>query len=51
MLCIYYSEMCDILHAPCLTLFPHLDTPVTWSFGLQPYGVVMPKAQGYIVSS
>ena len=31
--------------------FLHLGTPVAWSFRLQPYEVVMPEAQGYIVSS
>ena len=36
---------------PCLTLFPHLGTPIAWSFGFQPYGVAMPEAHRYIVSS
>ena len=36
---------------PCLTLFLHLGTPVAYVIQLQPYGVEMPEAQGYIVSS
>ena len=36
---------------PCLTLSLHLGTPVAYVIQLQPYGVVMPEAQGYIVSS
>ena len=36
---------------PCLTLFSHLGTPVAWSFRFQPYGVAMPEAHRYIVSS
>ena len=30
---------------------PHLGTPVVWSFRFWLYGVVIPEAQGYIVSS
>ena len=30
---------------------PHLDTPVVLSFGFLPYGIAMPEAHGYVVSS